>query len=118
MPGGEPGGCVAAPDKCRVGMETSGLDCFPNREDRWQRFVFDDHFRGGGATELLGLTNDERYDLSVVKDFLVGEQNFVVTDGSDVVESGNVFGEENGVDTRHGEGGGGVAPQDFGVRMR
>src|SRR3954454_20612002 len=98
-------------------METSGLDCFPDREDRWQRFVFDDPCRGGGATELLGFTNDERYDLPVVKDFLVGEQNFVVTDGSDVVKSGDVFGEENGVDARHRESGGGVAPQDFGVSM-
>jgi len=63
-------------------------------QDGRQRFVFNDNFLRGGAAGFLGFADDEGDDLAVIKHLFVSEQNFVVTDGADVVDAGHIFGEQ------------------------
>ena len=70
------------------------------------------------ATNLLRFANNEGNDLSVIKHFLVREQNFIMTNGADIVQTGNIFGEKNCRDAGHGARGRCVAPQNFRMRVR
>ena len=53
---------------------------------------------GRGATNLLRFANNQRNDLSVIKHFLVREQNFIMANGADIVQAGNIFGQQNSRD--------------------
>ena len=62
----------------RFRMKTVLLDRFLNRENRRQRFVFDDDFIRRSATRFLRLTNDQRDDLAVKGNLFVGQEDLVV----------------------------------------
>src|SRR5437867_1120175 len=76
---------ISTRDMVCLGMKTIRHDCLFDCENRWKRFVLDNDLLGGSATKLLRFANDERYDLSAIEHFLVGEQNFVVTHRADVI---------------------------------
>ncbi len=87
---------IAATNEIRFGMKTVGRDRFFDGENRRERFVFDHHFFGGGTTGFLRFTDNQRDDLAVIKRLLVRQQNFVVPHRADVVQTGHIFGEQNG----------------------
>ena len=99
-------------------MKTAGGNCFLDRKNRRQRLVFDDDLGGGGATSLLRLSHHQRNDLAVIKRFLVREQNLIVPHRADIVQTGNIFGQQHGRDAGHRARGRGIASQNPGVRMR
>src|SRR5438067_2780671 len=102
----------------RIAVKTAGSDRFLDRENRRERFVFDDHLRRGLAAKFRRGADDERDDVPMIQDLFVREQNFIVPNGADVVQAGNVFGEENRADAWHESRVSRIAPQDFRMRMR
>ena len=69
----------------RFRMKTVLLDRFLNRENRRQRFVFDDDFIRRSVTRFLRLAHNQRNNLSVIENFLIREQNFVMPNRADIV---------------------------------
>ena len=58
---------IAAPDEIRFAVKTVRGDRLLDRENRRQRFVFDDHLLRRRATNLLRFADNEGNDLSVIR---------------------------------------------------
>ncbi len=87
---------IAATNEVRFAVKTVRGNRFVDRENWRQRFVLDDRPCSAAARQmLLRFADDERDDLAVIKHFLVREQNFVMTNGADIVQTGNIFREQN-----------------------
>ena len=70
-------------------------------------------FAAAARHTSCGFADDQRDDLAVIKHLLVREQNFVVPDRADIVQTGHIFGQQDRGDARHGARRRGVAPQNL-----
>ena len=77
----------------RLAVKTAGFNCFLDREDGRKRFVFDDHLRRGGATELLRFADNKpaglRQNQQLTTRILLDEHpNVLMVERGSFVDSG------------------------------
>src|SRR4051794_3160565 len=96
------GVAVTATNHVRVGVKALLRNRFADADDRREGLVDDLHLRGREAACVVGASYDQRDDVTMKAGFrpFGREKRFVVTDGADVVDAGNVLGGEDDGDAR------------------